>query len=121
MSEQQEQKELFRWAALHQNQYPELEWLYSVPNAGKRTAWERGQLLETGLKSGVPDICLPIPRGGFGALYIEMKFGKNKPTDNQSYWLNGLQRVGNLTVVCHYWHEAAAIIMQYLKGEHKNG
>lgn len=114
MSELQEQKSLFKWAALHQCQYPGLEWLYSIPNAGKRTAWERGMLLDSGLKSGIPDICLPIPRGGFGALYIELKFGKNKPTDNQQRWLTGLQNVGNLTVVCHFWHEAADVIIKYL-------
>ena len=33
-----------------------------------------------GVKAGVPDLCLPVPMNGYAGLYIEMKYGSNKPT-----------------------------------------
>lgn len=52
-----------------------------------------------GLKSGVPDLCLPVARSGYHGLYIELKAGKNKPTDNQLAWLEVLEAQGYKTAV----------------------
>ena len=71
--ESEEQEALFEWAAIEAGAKRELELLYHIPNEGKRSGRAGAALLRQGLKRGVPDICLPVARGGYHALYIELK------------------------------------------------
>lgn len=72
-TEDEEQIALFRWAAMMEWKYPQLRRLYHIPNGGKRTKAEAGIFKAMGVKSGVPDVHLPVARGGYHGLYIEMK------------------------------------------------
>lgn len=109
-----EQAALFHWAALQQNAYPELEWMYHIPNGGSRHRLEAYNLKKQGVKSGVPDICLPVARGEYHGLYIELKAHNNTPTENQKKWLAGLKKNGYYSVICWGWEQAAEAIKQYL-------
>lgn len=64
LSETEEQQYLFEWARLAACKWPELALLYHIPNEGKRTAITGARLKSMGLKSGVPDVCLPVARAG---------------------------------------------------------
>lgn len=112
--EDDEQRALFLWAAWAAPRYPELGLMFAIPNGGKRDPREAARMQGQGVKSGVPDICLPVPRRGFGALYIEMKAGKNKPTADQNKWLEQLEKAGNMTACCWGWDQAKTLIMKYL-------
>lgn len=114
-TEEVEQITLFRWAEFAQQQYPELELMYHVPNEGKRSRIAGARMKQSGLKSGVPDICLPTAHGGYIGLYIEMKVRPNKPTENQKRWLRALRSAGHCTAVCYGWEEARQLIEEYLK------
>jgi len=116
VSESAEQIALFQWAALHIRKYPPLEWIYHIPNGGKRYITTAYRLKAEGVKAGVPDICLPYPAGVYHGLYIEMKAGKNAATEIQNKWLDGLAANGYLTAVCNGWEVAARLIVQYLEG-----
>ena len=72
------------------------------------------QMQREGVKPGVPDVCLPVPRKGWHGLFIELKFGANKPTDYQLEWLEQLAEQGYLAVVCYGWVEATEVIQDYL-------
>jgi len=113
-SESVEQQCLFRWAAWQVGQNPELKLLYHIPNEGKRSAALGAKMKREGLKAGVPDICLPVARGKYHGLYIEMKAGKNKPTEKQKEWLADLSAQGYATAVSYGWEEASKVIMKYL-------
>ena len=115
-SESEEQIALFDWAGYLVKQHPELALLYHIPNGGHRHRTTAIRLKAEGVKSGVPDVCLPVARGGFHGLYIEMKAGKNKPTDNQRRWLEDLTEQGYYAAVCHGWEAASEILLKYLKG-----
>ena len=106
---------VIEWADWNMNRYPELKLLFHIPNGGKRSATEAARFKAMGVKSGVPDLCLPVPRGGFAGLYIEMKYGKNKPTDNQREWIADLKEQGYKVVVCYGGTEATAVLEEYLK------
>ena len=67
-TESVEQQSLFRWAAYQSGKYPELKLLYHVPNGGSRNKAEAGRFKAEGVKAGVPDLCLPVPRGEFHGL-----------------------------------------------------
>lgn len=111
-SETTEQIALFRWAERTESILPELALMYHVPNEGKRT--NGGILKAAGLKSGVPDICLPVANNGFHGLYIELKFGKNKATKSQEAFMALLEKQGYKTAVCYGAEEAGEEILDYL-------
>ncbi len=114
-TEECEQIVLFRWAEFSVSQYPELELLYHIPNEGKRSAVTGARLKAQGLKSGVPDVCLPTAHGGYIGLYIEMKVKPNKPTENQKRWLRALREAGHMVAVCYGFEEARDLIEKYLR------
>lgn len=108
------QEALFTWAAYQQSRMPELEYMHHVPNGGKRDAATAIALKRQGVKAGVPDICLPVPRGKYHGLYIELKAGKNTTTIKQREWLKFLQKQGYYTGVCYGWQIASKLIEKYL-------
>lgn len=111
MTEAQEQAVLFAWAAY----FPELRWMYAVPNGGYRNPKEAAHLKAQGVKAGVADICLPLPRGKYHGLYIELKVGKNKPTEKQVEFLTAVSHAGYAAVVCYGAADAIDVISQYLR------
>ena len=110
-----DQEAIFRWAELNKNKYPELALLYHIPNGGSRNKIEAANLKRQGVKAGVPDICLPVARGEYHGLYIELKHGKNKLSDLQREWLAWLNEQGYLALCVYGWEDAVGIIERYLK------
>lgn len=95
--------------------FPELELMYHIPNGGYRTKTEAARFHSEGVKPGVPDICLPVPRGGYHGLYIELKRKEGgKVSANQESWLEKLKQQNYEAVVCRGWEEAAEAITRYL-------
>lgn len=113
-TESEEQQTLFQWAEVMSRRYPQLSLLYHIPNGGARSKGTAGRLKAEGVKSGVPDICLPVAKGKYHGLYVEMKVGKNKPTANQVKWIESLLSEGYQAKVCYGWQEAVRVIEDYL-------
>ena len=114
-SEHVEQVRLFTWAHYAQGKYPALSLLYAIPNGGARHPVVAAKLKAEGVKRGVPDICLPVARGKWHGLYIELKRQKGaRPSPEQDDWLTALNRAGYLAVWCRGWDLAAAQIETYL-------
>lgn len=112
--EHHEQVALFRLAALHERRYPELTLLYAVPNAARRSPRQGAWMKAEGLKAGVPDIHLPVAAGGYIGLWIELKAGRNKPTEAQERWHNALKAMGHKVCVCYSAQAAWDEITRYL-------
>ena len=119
VTESEEQRSLFDWATIAARKYPALNLLFHIQNEGKRSQWTGARMRSEGLKSGVPDLCLPVARSGYHGLYIELKAGKNKPTANQLAWLEALEAQGYKTAVCYGWEAAKNVIEAYLKSGEK--
>lgn len=109
------QEALFQWAELNAVHMPELEFMHHVPNGGKRDRMTAISLKRQGVKAGVPDIALPAPRADYHGLYIELKAGKNKATENQRRWLKYLADHNYYAAVCYGWRAAADLITTYLE------
>ena len=117
-TENAEQAALFQWAELASGMHPELRLLHAIPNGGLRDGRTAAILARTGVKSGVPDLCLPVARGGWHSLYLELKRAKGgRVSENQKNWINALNDQGNKAVVCHGFEQAKQAIMEYLDGE----
>ncbi len=113
----EEQQALFEWASWQKVKFPELESMYHIPNEGKRSLSSGKKLVAAGLKKGVPDICLPAAKRGCHGMYIEMKRTKDgRPSKEQLWWRDRLIKQGYHAVICKGWEEAAAEILNYLKG-----
>lgn len=93
---------------------PELLEYYAIPNGGKRDKITAAKLKAEGVIPGTPDTHLPIARGNYHSLYIEMKNEKGKLSDEQKERFPRLQANGNKVTVCHSWQEAVTELMQYL-------
>lgn len=121
-SEDGHQAALFCWAADSVGKYPQLEWLYAIPNGGSRHIAEATKMVATGLRKGVPDICLPIKIKHYAGCYIELKIEKRRNEKNggisyeQTKWLLHLTAAGYYCQVCYGWEEAKDTLISYLEG-----
>jgi hypothetical protein len=86
-----------------------------IPNEGKRSARVGAEMKRQGLRPGFPDLFIPLPMKEFHGLFIEMKYGKNKLTDNQKEWLTLLVKNGYACAVCYSADEAINNINSYLR------
>ena len=121
MTELQIQMEIIGWAGYRSSTCPDLRLLFHVPNEGKRSVITGSLLKRAGLKSGVPDLVLPVPRVWrgkfFNGLFIELKNGNKKPSENQNWWLKALADKSYLTAVCMSFDSSVALISNYLNIE----
>ncbi len=112
--ESQQQKALFKWIRIKQVRDSRYSKIFAIPNGGKRDTRTAVNLKLEGVLSGVWDIFIPIPNHGLGGLWIEMKVNKNKLTDNQKKFKDGLEAF-YMFEVCYNWIAAKKIIELWLK------
>jgi len=115
------QQSCVRWFS---HQYPKLI-LAAFPNAqkrqvkisktGKRYVPSANRQLAEGMLPGMPDLVLFKRKGLSGALFIEMKYGKNKSTDIQKAMHERLMLAGYTVAVCYSFDEFKKDIEEYLK------
>jgi VRR-NUC domain len=110
-----EQVALFNWAYYQSRRMPELGLLYAIPNGGKRTKAVAGKLKAEGVKAGVPDICLPVARGEYHGLYIELKAEGGRASDSQRSWMAALAAQMYRVHLCVGWRAAKKVIEEYLQ------
>lgn len=123
------QAAVFCWAAYNYTRWPELRWMHSSTYGAVFGDDEKGRmiraakLLAQGMRPGVADIFLPVRRGNYGGLYIEMKKPAIKPkrpgskggmSDEQIDFRNFVLSQGFGHFVAYSWEEAVAVIEQYL-------
>lgn len=114
-TEAQEQEALFNWCQYMQGRFPELRLLLHIPNGGSRHPAEAHNLRKQGVKAGVPDLMLPVARGGFHGLFIEMKREKGgRISDDQRAWIDKLKAQGYMAVVCKGEKAAERTLEDYL-------
>ena len=77
-TEASEQEAVITICKFMENRYPELKLLHHCPNGGKRDRVSAAVLKRQGVKAGVPDLHLPVPKGQYASLYIEMKYGDGR-------------------------------------------
>lgn len=129
-SEDGHQAALFCWAADSVGKYPQLKYLFAVPNGGSRHIAEATKMVATGLRSGVPDTFLPSTApsftnhsGVYFGCFIEMKHEKYRTrkdggcSEEQLDYIGYLTKAGYYCKVCYNWIEARDTLMAYLEGK----
>lgn len=92
--------------------------IFHVPNGGHRVKAVAAKLKAQGVKAGIPDLVLPMARGGFFGLYIEFKATPPNDaaiSDSQHERIRKLNEQGYLAVVCYGHFDAMEQIRAYLR------
>ena len=66
MSEAQEQAAVIQWCDIRR--IP----VFHVPNGGSRDKREAANLKRQGVRAGVPDLVVPVARGGHHSLFLSL-------------------------------------------------
>lgn len=114
VNESQIQQSCINW---FKAQYPRL-WqdgvLFHIANEGVRLGGSGNRAKKEGLVRGVADLCLAMPRKGFGALYIELKKPGCYQRPSQKTWQESMERHGNKYVVVKSVESFMRVIQEYL-------
>jgi hypothetical protein len=91
--------------------------IFAIPNGSNKSKIQAHNFKLEGLRAGVPDLCVPLMRNGYGSLYIEMKRKKKSTVSiEQKAWIALLNSFGHKAVVCYGSDEAIEVIKGYIGG-----
>lgn len=123
MSEHDLQAAVIAECDLRANQDPRWRLLFAIPNGGQRSKATAGKLKAEGVKAGVPDLCLAVPRAetrahpAYHGLFLELKVEGRKPTGNQEMWLRSLREHGYYACWVDNAFDAMHILEWFLNGD----
>lgn len=128
-TETQEQIALVKWASLTNlpgNDKKVGDYLFHIPNQGKRSLRLGYEFTKLGLKKGIPDLMFAYPVYGEddagnqqimkAGLFIEMKrrIG-SKVSKEQKEFMGLMESVGYSCVVAYGWEHGRDAILEYLR------
>ena len=110
MKEYELQKSIIKFIKL---KYPNI--LYCASAGGMRTSISVAKRMKaTGYVKGTPDIAIYEPRGQFHSLFLEVKTLKGRPTKDQIWWRNELNKRNFISEIVYGYDEATLLIDKYL-------
>lgn len=90
--------------------------IFSIPNGGKRGKTTAYFMKLEGALAGVPDLCVPVAKGGYHGLYLELKDGdKGKQSEAQKAIIEELQRQNYKVVVVRSLEQFMNTINEYMR------
>ena len=121
LTEHAQQTALFMWAAFGdvREALPGIHRMFAIPNGGKRELINAMNLKAEGMRSGVPDVFLPVPRWGLCGLFMEFKRPKSlgkpagKLSDKQEAWRDDLRAFGYGVGEVWTYQEARLMVLQW--------
>lgn len=115
--EHDEQCALFEWARnpAVERQYPAIKLMSCSLNGVKLTRAQSGKAKAAGMLKGESDVRLPVARGNWIGLIIEMKAGKNTATQEQLDYGSEMEAEGHQFHICYTWEDARLKIENYLQ------
>lgn len=121
-SEDEVQALFFEWVDKHKAAHPVLELIFAVPNGSNKSPAQRAVMQITGLRPGVPDVCVPVCVKNvagvalFSGLWIEFKRpGGGVVMPNQKTWHERLRAFGHQVEVYDSAGAAIGAVVAYLR------
>lgn len=87
--------------------------LHATPNGGQRSKATAGKMKAEGQKRGYPDLSLDKARGVYHGMRLELKFGKNRLSEEQKSWLRMLDDEGYYCAVAYGHEQAIQLLVAY--------
>ena len=117
ISESRHQMAVIKWTQQPsvRSKFPELALLHHIKNETAEGAARVAADQAMGVRKGVPDLCLPVARGKYHGLYIEMKTETGRTSGAQDWWGEKLTDQGYCWEVCHGWESAVRVLQWYLE------
>lgn len=111
-TEKEDAKKLIQWAYTQ----PILkDVILHIPNEGQRHPWQGRELNLIGMRAGVSDFFIPVPRGGYHGLWVELKRqARSTVSDLQQAWLDKMLALDYAAHVAYGFDDAKKIISNYL-------
>lgn len=130
------QRALFCWSSMPEQRvkWPELRWMFAIPNGGGRSMAQGSILKAEGVKAGISDLMLPFARHGYHGFFIEMKkpgdpaelipgdiqynakkIKKGTESDLQKEFGTFLMDQGYLYLCAFHWETARDAIIWYME------
>lgn len=91
--------------------------LFHIPNGGKRNPVEAARMKRMGVRKGVHDYFLPVARGPYHGLWVELKPDikpKARATTEQREWREAMREEGYAAVIVVGWEAAIEVMLAYL-------
>ncbi len=105
------------WSLAYRGYGVKQNMFFAIPNGGDRHVVVGAKMKAEGVRAGVPDLMLAVPRGGYHGLFIELKRQRGGRVSNtQQTIMDGLRAHGYRCEVCKGWIAARAVIEDYLGG-----
>lgn len=106
----------------HDQQVAVVEWceaqgipVFAIPNGGLRHKHTAAMLRAEGVRPGVPDLFVPVPKGDYAGLFVEMKdVNGRKPRQSQMEWLDLLNANGYAAYWARGADEAIRLLERYM-------
>lgn len=110
------QQALYDWWQWNCKRYglPVKAWMHH-PDAGKRSLRAAAVLKSMGWQTGVPDVFLSVPAGGYHGLWVELKTKKGRATAEQAEYIAMERALGYRAEICHGYEEAERVFREYLE------
>lgn len=117
-TEHEHQVRVIDHCALKAVRNPDYGMIFAIPNAGAGAQrGQAGKMKAEGVKSGVPDLFVCLPRNGYHGLFLEMKAVGGRVSAEQIGWIARLSMAGYLALVCYGADEAIKAIEDYFRGD----
>jgi len=115
-TEHELQSSFISWCNLESRKIMELSLIFSIPNGSNKSITTAMKFKREGLKSGIPDLFLPVARGGYHGLFMEWKRSdKEKLKPKQIEWNGKLTKQGYFCVTVSDVIIAEQVIKRYLR------
>ena len=108
------QEEFFRQVPVLFPTLPE-KLIYAVPNGGSRNKIEAANMKRQGVKAGVSDVILQIPKKGYACLCLEFKTPTGRQSDEQKEYQRQAEMAGSKYVIVRSVIQAINVVNEYLK------
>ena len=118
--EHQIQKSYFKILSLNENEFPELAYIFAIPNGGKRNIGVAVKMKREGVKRGVPDCQIPIAVKPFHGCFLETKTEKGTMSKEQKEYRLFLVNQGYEHIICRSCDELVTATQKYLNITLKN-
>lgn len=109
--EGQIQIQVFNWIRANEEHYPVLKVIFHTPNSFFGTSFGVIMWLkQLGLRKGVYDIIVPVAKHGYSSLWIEIKKGKGKLTEEQKMFKEIISEHSDIPTKFETFYDAESCI-----------
>jgi len=119
LKESTEQEHFVQWLKINEYRFNGLSLAFATNNGGWLKNYAMvNKMKKMGMKNGVPDIVIPVPRGRYHGLFIEMKrtSGSQLSAEQKKYIVD-LNILGYKAEIAYGCDDAIRITEEYFRGK----